>query len=485
MPLNASEKERVESADYHIALTLLPRVLSLIYPTLPIVLFSSTGRKEIAEHLRPYGNIILEFAKPQLSGSLSSDFVSETRRRFERATRRALAMARARERFQIVERCVASSGRILAASMPQTKSGGAIIEIFLDESKSDKFAVGGIVVSYPDEQSVVLLDEALKDAGLVWGLAEGHDPRDPNGEIPAQYLPKEHRDPVDYEDDLKRILATADRACPEVEFAAVGLVRHSTFPEQQHGSTAILLRQDSLDNCYRAMLEDLISNILFDWLPHYCPNASSVRIDVATRIARAKSATELTHLGHNFGVESLRFKPQMFYSLGASDVYPIVARCLSRTGGHNAPPPVDRARGVTLFDYSDLQELRQRRPDLYRNRILTTPRPRQLHFLADWISRFASSQYFRQRIPTCKVLFQNGFLQASNDAWRHFSNGTAQARNDHVVDAIVETSRALRLEGEELDRGALWRWQMQTVARSIQNFTGHDFLDLVDRVVAK
>lgn len=53
-------------------LTLLPRVLSLAFPLLPIVLFSSTGRADVKEKLKPYRNIFTGFEKPRILGSGAS-----------------------------------------------------------------------------------------------------------------------------------------------------------------------------------------------------------------------------------------------------------------------------------------------------------------------------------------------------------------------------------------------------------------------------
>lgn len=55
--------------------TLLPRLLSLLDPTLPILIFSSTHRSELIDPFRDYGNIITTFRKPMLS-SLNDDWTS-------------------------------------------------------------------------------------------------------------------------------------------------------------------------------------------------------------------------------------------------------------------------------------------------------------------------------------------------------------------------------------------------------------------------
>jgi hypothetical protein len=48
--------------------TLLPRIVSLIDPTLPIIIFSSTHGTDLIEPFRNYGNIITKFRKPILTG---------------------------------------------------------------------------------------------------------------------------------------------------------------------------------------------------------------------------------------------------------------------------------------------------------------------------------------------------------------------------------------------------------------------------------
>jgi hypothetical protein len=55
--------------------TLLPRFLSLLDPTLPIIIFSSTHRTELIDPFRDYGNIITAFRKPILTG-LTADWAS-------------------------------------------------------------------------------------------------------------------------------------------------------------------------------------------------------------------------------------------------------------------------------------------------------------------------------------------------------------------------------------------------------------------------
>jgi hypothetical protein len=61
-------EEELDGGEDHPPETLLPRVISLLDPTLPIVIFSSTHRTELIDPFRSYGNIVIDFRKPILSG---------------------------------------------------------------------------------------------------------------------------------------------------------------------------------------------------------------------------------------------------------------------------------------------------------------------------------------------------------------------------------------------------------------------------------
>jgi hypothetical protein len=58
---------KVGTAVHREALTWLPRVIALADMSLPILLFSSTGRRDLIEPLKPFSNIITIFEKPRLA----------------------------------------------------------------------------------------------------------------------------------------------------------------------------------------------------------------------------------------------------------------------------------------------------------------------------------------------------------------------------------------------------------------------------------
>lgn len=60
-------KLKPDTDEHHEVLTWLPRVVALADMSLPIILFSSTGRRDLVEPFKPYGNIVTTFEKPRLN----------------------------------------------------------------------------------------------------------------------------------------------------------------------------------------------------------------------------------------------------------------------------------------------------------------------------------------------------------------------------------------------------------------------------------
>ncbi len=79
--------------------TLLPRLLSLLDPTLPIIIFSSTHCTDLISPFRDYGNIITKFRKPILT-CMNRDWsgvVKGLRADFENALEQASGILKVRQ----------------------------------------------------------------------------------------------------------------------------------------------------------------------------------------------------------------------------------------------------------------------------------------------------------------------------------------------------------------------------------------------------
>jgi hypothetical protein len=199
----AGRSFRVEDADYHLALTFLPRIIAHFQPRLPIILFSSTGRREIVERLRAYGNIIADFEKPRFFGDSSASILWDTKRKFRRAIQSAGKIAKGRNL------CSLLSTREPKASL--SLSTPAVVEIYFDESgtaREDQFAVGGVAISFQNPVHAKQLDQLMRAHGLTWGLAQGFPLDKRNSPFPIDYLVKRKKDDTAkayYEEKLSQV----------------------------------------------------------------------------------------------------------------------------------------------------------------------------------------------------------------------------------------------------------------------------------------
>ena len=97
------------------------------------------------------------------------------------------------------------------------------------------------------------------------------------------------------------------------------------------------------------------------------------------------------------------------------------------------------ARGVTLIDFAQLKKLHDdpQRVNDYIRLVSRTVNPRsyQIHYLADWIARFARWS----KIPTiAKKWFGAGFLQDRNVAFASWLRAGLAAGPGEYLDAVAE-----------------------------------------------
>jgi len=473
------KKQTREQSDYFVALTLLPRLLALVDPTLPIILFSSTGRKEIAALLRPYGNIILDFDKPRFFGDSISFVLADTRDKFVKSLKQAVKIVKGRSVYQSL---LSSTQQPVLKTKTHNQQIGitkeSIAEIYIEESGTSIFSVGGMMLIYPDADAVGKLDEALKKQDLIWGLAEGHRPLQFTDRPPKNYLKKK---PTGYESDLKKIDAIFNSL--NIHISAFSLI-NQVSKASSNSNLSPLLREESVDNLYRNMLAEVLEATLFELKKMLSPSSSSISIDVATRIVKLSDKKKLEGLTKEFGIRP-RPSNDGFYSLSPNDVYPIVTRVLAsrRKSAKGLSPK--RARGVTLYDHETLNDmLRNGKTQIYE-RIITEqkqPRPQQVHYLADWLTRFAVGGV--ANLPsTARLWFENGFLQERNQEFYHWLKAGRESDNGNLVEAMIEASKAKTFESrrksKECDFG---RWVKEKIGNRVRSLKGADFLELCDRL---
>lgn len=473
----------IESPDHHAALSLLPRLLSLADPTVPIILFSSTGRRAIVEPLIPCGNIIFDFEKPRLLGSDWREAVDRSRVGIKHAMQRACPLLQTRAFLQ--ELCQkASRGKLVPDKNPAATQF-QYADIYFDESGDDRFeggasafSVGGVVVFYRNAQARDQLDQALKENELTWGLAENHPPFDPNDSIPERYIPKYpggmRWNPGAYKDYLDRLDECLTKL--DIELAGFALVWRPALL-QTPSSLPEPLREEVIDNRYRRMIEEALEAVLYCIVPAYLTEAQ-ITVDCGTREKPPLPPYGAKRLRYDFGI-GINRRTGNYYVLSPDAVYPIVGRLLAQR--HGAPPNVQRTRGTTLYEYQHLVNIAQENPDRYRRIVndRSRPRPRQIHFLADWFARFGMHY---PSLPSAKIVtraFRNGFLDYRDrtfSGWLRASRAGAEGR---ITDALSEVWTVTR---ESAPAWSAARWLSKTVAAWTELLDGPAFIELATRI---
>ena len=98
--LDLSSLRNEDNKKYYLNfLTLLPRLIAQIDPSIPIIIFSSTGQRSIIDKFNDYANIITCFEKPRVLGYRSDD-AELIRHNFETAIKQAMQFIEVRQRLR-------------------------------------------------------------------------------------------------------------------------------------------------------------------------------------------------------------------------------------------------------------------------------------------------------------------------------------------------------------------------------------------------
>jgi hypothetical protein len=109
-------------------------LLSLLDPSLPIVIFSSTKRTDLIGPFRSYGNIITSLQKPALQGLTRpwADLLADLGAELDRTLEHVSAIARVRDDMISFR----ENAKIALAPL-QPASAGHLVEVFFDESEKE------------------------------------------------------------------------------------------------------------------------------------------------------------------------------------------------------------------------------------------------------------------------------------------------------------------------------------------------------------
>jgi hypothetical protein len=158
---------KVDTAEHREALTWLPRLLALVDMSIPIILFSSTGRRDLTEHFKPFESIITKFEKPRLSDLASiaeTEVASDVRATTLFSLREAIADARGWlvHREQLAQWVKANDANSHVRSTRFIPSLPYHAVLYVDETGSrPNLTFGGLIVIYDGPDGEKRLDTEL------------------------------------------------------------------------------------------------------------------------------------------------------------------------------------------------------------------------------------------------------------------------------------------------------------------------------------
>jgi len=260
-------------------LTLLPRILAHRFPTLPIVVFSSTQQLGVAKALAGYPTIILQFAKPSWQGERAREIL-RCHTDFGIAISRALSVARLRDRLAVLD--------TVPAIATSSEMAPAHVEIYIDESGpfnssgSPRSTVGGLVISYPSAAAAREFMTLLSNEGVSFGYHrdEPHPLKSHHN-----FLPKNAPSPQKFS-RLQQIETLALQHNIEIARVAVS----TDEPVATHNA--------SVDGGYFDTLVSLLGLVFASWSAR---NVASASVFIATRQAHISPAAALG-LARSFGL---------------------------------------------------------------------------------------------------------------------------------------------------------------------------------------
>jgi hypothetical protein len=182
----------LESPEHHEALTWLPRILALVDMSLPVVIFSSTGRRHIAQKLSQFGNLVVQSSKPRVhEGSGRADWAEEASRDLPISIAKARDLLRGRKR-----------GRQVLATQNLSIPGlnRDLInhfELYIDESlEGSNLIIGGLFAGFASPADAQLFDDRLVEKGVRYFESDTVGPQPPKVKVKTDPCNVEFRDVV-------------------------------------------------------------------------------------------------------------------------------------------------------------------------------------------------------------------------------------------------------------------------------------------------
>ena len=274
---NGAKVTRNDAA-YLEGMTLLPRLIALADPTYPVIVFSSTGRRPVAEQLRPYGNLITAFEKPQVATFGTEDMAFRAESGFRRALTEALDLLAVRRRCLELPAPAAEPG---AATAPVGSDGRWTVQVFLDETRDpelgEMMTVGGLAIVFPPHVDPAQFDGSLwtDDLRLL-----GEQPDFKN------VFKKALRRELDAH--ATRLETSAGDTDPAIRVAAVAASGESDIAAEAWDEKDPLFDPLRDDNLHRELVRVVLEGAIYDVARRLVPDDAS-RVDLHVWLATRRT----------------------------------------------------------------------------------------------------------------------------------------------------------------------------------------------------
>lgn len=458
---NKDKKAKIEDTDYILALTFLPRIIALMDLSIPIVLFSSTGRRDIVEQFKDYGNIITDFDKPKFTVDIPVDIAKSTKGKFQTAIEASLAMLGGRKKCKMIYGLKPDQAQ---GSTEQKKH----IELFIDEAhpfikKGDRYVadetrifVGGCFAIFSGETNdkakikADAFDDDLVKEGVRYFDSLGIGAQ-------SQQIKKKKNKAADKL--LKVMTNSANFNLPE----KLGFIRllHALNGQEKKFD---LFNPNSADNRYRLTMVALIEHFLSESLPALLGSKgaedASISIFVGTRVKvfeNDPAGNELNKAIYHSGMES---SANRLYSISRDSIYPIVSDILSF---HNIKRNIERVAGVKLcyatsyarpnefpeyFICRKCKKIIHIKRNKSENEALKcscaqgeaklSPDYRALHYIADEVLDHADEVKSGKGYGMSIKRVDGGFDDEFNDDFKHLIKASRFLDQGDIIDSLVE-----------------------------------------------
>jgi hypothetical protein len=512
---NAPVTDRRDSVRIQsVARSLLGRLIALTDFSFPIVLFSSTGDRDMVRSLAQYGNIISSFSKPR-TFSASQNFQAEE---IAAALLRALTLARSvLDTREFLRTLSATSSQVRSKAeqflqlADQSSSKCTHAELYVDETGQPVDHVGGCIMFYEDvKRGPKKAYVALRDENLIWGASREETQEDVKNRFDgtiATLLKAKDVDNQSLDQRMKKTCRTLNDVGP---FAGCVLrIPNGGQPVSLPGGP---------DLRYREVAATLIELFLYDWLPVMADVAHrslTAGVFVATRLWPPPDLTTLINCQWNFGCElqAHSVDPGKKGRVTNADVVALAAvpleersavgyfpppndftNCLVPAGSRGPIPDVQKRQvfGRTMGPSSAYEIVvgiaRQRIQNanvVYASGVTLRdgPRehkdhgpllPRQIHYASDDLMAVVRRPPVLQRWLHSRLL-DSGFYATANE---HVLTLLRASRAIDDEDRLPEAVSLLRTIWDDADLKAATNWVAARAANRFETMDGHDFMQI-------